>query len=213
MPKGKGPTWEGWAGWVGRVSQDLRPPGSQSKPHGRAEARPQSLEPCLPLCDGLTRCAGRSPCPSPGLFLNCPVRAWTRSAQEAQGAHCADSPSWGLGVRCRLSALPTPASGWGVGVTRQGGGASVTPPPAAAPRMRVPRLPPRAPPTATPVVNVLPGPPVPCSGACVPLSSDSTPTAARLAAERWPGWSWRPGDRTVTVQTPSPPSGPQGPAG
>lgn len=213
MPKGKGPTWEGWAGWVGRVSQDLRPPGSQSKPHGRAEARPRSLEPCLPLCAGLTRCAGRSPCPSPGLFLNCPVRAWTRSAQEAQGSHCADSPSWGLGVRCRLSALPTPASGWGVGVTRQGAG----------PRSPLPLQPHRACASPAsrrahrqrllPVVNVLPGPPVPCSGACVPLSSDSTPTAARLAAKRWAGWSWRPGDRTVTVQTPSPPSGPQGPAG
>lgn len=169
MPKGKGPTWEGWAGWVGRVPQDLRPPGSQSKPHGRAEARPRSLEPCLPLCAGLTRCAGRSPCPSPGLFLNCPVRAWTRSAQEAQGSHGADSPSWGLGVRCRLSALPTPASGWGVGVTRQGGGASVTPPPAAAPRMRVPRLPPRAPPTAPPGRERPAGPPSPLLWGLCPL--------------------------------------------
>ena len=41
-------------GGVGRVPQDLRPSGSQSKPHGRAEARPRSLEACLPLCAGLS---------------------------------------------------------------------------------------------------------------------------------------------------------------
>lgn len=81
---------------------------------------------------------------SPGLFPNCPVRAWTRTAQEAQGAHCADSPSWGLGAGGALQALSPPrAPADGVRGDPPGGGASVTPPHAAAPRTRVP-LPPRA---------------------------------------------------------------------
>lgn len=106
MPKGKGPTWEGWAGYP-RTSGRLVP---RANPTAGLKPGLGAWKPAFPSARG-----------SPGLFPNCPVRAWTRTAQEAQGAHCADSPSWGLGVRCRLSALPA-RLGTGCGVSRQGAG-------------------------------------------------------------------------------------------
>ena len=136
MPKGKGPTWEGWAGYP-RTSGRLVP---RANPTAGLKPGLGAWKPAFPSARG-----------SPGLFPNCPVRAWTRTAQEAQGAHCADSPSWGLGVRCRLSALPA-RLGTGCGVSRQGAGPRSPLPRGRTAHARPPPAP-RAPPTAPLVVT------------------------------------------------------------
>lgn len=195
MPKGKGPTWEGWAGYP-RTSGRLVP---RANPTAGLKPGLGAWKPAFPSARG-----------SPGLFPNCPVRAWTRTAQEAQGAHCPDSPSWGLGVRCRLSALPA-RLGTGCGVSRQGAGPRSPLPRGRTAHARPPPAP-RAPPTA-PLVVTGRRPPSGLRWGLCPLELRLRPRRSQAGRQRWAGCSWRAGGRPVPAQAPSPLSGPQGPAG
>lgn len=175
------------------------PPGPQAVWFPEQTPR-QGLKPGLRAWKLPSLCAGLS-----WPVSNCPVRGWTRTAREAQTPALTLPPGgWG----CAAGSQPSRASEGVRGDPLRGrghppgGGASVTPPPAATPRTRACPLRPAA--SGASGRDRPGGPPVGCAGACVPLSSDSAPAAARPAAERWAGCSWRAGGRPVPAQKPQP---------